>query len=198
MPTISSAEVVTSLTGTTAEAVVTWHTDELCDATVTWFQAGVAKGRLNDPNFSMDHSLTIPDLLPGADYSVLLASSTERGMDCGCDPVMPGTDCSLDFSTPKASGPADDISVSLSSGSTVPGQPVTLTIEAASNGSPVGQREVRFRIHNGADRGSFSSNPAATGPNGSVQVSYNPVKRGKSQIQVLVDTVSTGVDVMVN
>lgn len=198
MPTISSAVVVTSLNGATAEATVTWHTDDLCDATVTWFQAGVAKGRLNDPEFKMDHSLTIPGLDPGADYSVLLASSTERGQDCGCDPVMPGTDCSLDFSTPMASGPADDISVSLSSGSTVPGQPVVLTVEAASGGSPAGQREVRFRIHNGADRGTFSSNPAPTGANGSVQVSYTPAKRGKSQIQVLVDTVSTGVDVMVN
>jgi|GEM_PF-3446387 hypothetical protein len=103
-----------------------------------------------------------------------------------------------DFSTTAASGPASVLAVTASPTQISVGQTSQLTVAASSATGSASGRVVKFDIHNGKDRGTFSQNPATTDGNGNASVTFTAAKNGKAQIQVLVDTASHDVDVMVN
>lgn len=202
MGVISNADVSVTLDGGTATAVVTWATDVAANSAVTYGQGttpGAADGTIRDGSFVTSHSITLSGLKPGADYWGTLASVDERDNVCTCDITSPGINCTVSFRTPLASGPATYLSISASPNSISNGQTSQLSIATSATGSGgASGRSVKFNIHNGNDRGTFSPNPAMTDGAGNAKVSFTAAKNGKAQIQVLVDTLSDGVDVMVN
>jgi hypothetical protein len=198
MPVISNCRVSQAANGGMVDVAITWDTDVAADGTVVWSQGGTALGRQNDPNYVLTRSITIPGLAPSTDFTVLLASSTERGQDCGCDAVNPGSNCTVPVTTVGVGGPADAVILTSSAQQAVVGQTVTQEVQAGMGGSPDGGRSVRFSIHNGDDRGSFAPNPATTGGDGRARTVFTPAKNGKAQIRIDVDGVGAAVDVIVN
>ena len=205
MSVISSSDVSVTLDGNTATAVVTWLADVSSDSAVAFGKAStpdVTAGRVSDPIFipaGTLHTITLRGLDPGIKYWALLASTDERGNPLSCDAVSPGTSCKISFDTPAKSGPATYLKVSANPETISKGQVSQISISTSEDGlSGASGRAVRFNIHNGNDRGTFSPNPATTDSKGNALVAFTAAKNGKAQIQISVDTLSDGVDVMVN
>src|SRR5258708_2292095 len=107
MAVISNAGISVTLEGSTVTAVITWQTDVSADSAVTYGIVGsTPDGTVRDGSFVTDHSITLPGLKTGADYFGTLASSDDRGNPCSCDVTSPGSNCTVTFKTPVASGPA--------------------------------------------------------------------------------------------
>lgn len=198
MGTISNASVSVALNGNTVDALFKWTTDVPATSmvTVSPLTVGATPGGNSSRDMVTSHSLTVSGLTPDADYSSTIASVDGDGSPCGYDSTVPNG--ILTFSTPTVSGPADSVSVAPASATTTLGNPVTLNIGASSGGSSVGGRDIYFAIHNGEDRGSFSPDPAQTVQGATTPIVFTPKKKGKAQIQILVDKVSKNVDVIVN
>jgi hypothetical protein len=201
MGTVSTASVSVALSadGLSVDATYSWTIDAPGAMTilVTPITPGANPGRGSLNSAPVAGSLTVHGLTPGADYTSTIAFVDDFGAPYAYGPMAPA-DGVLTFTAPAMTGPADQMTVRASSTNTTLSAPVTLFVSASSSGSSVGGREIDFNIHNGDDRGSFNPNPAQTISGSEAAIVFTPAKKGKAQIQILVDKVSKNVDVMVN
>jgi hypothetical protein len=143
--------------------------------------------------------LNVGGLATGANFTAQILESDDAGTVFGyAAGVGVNSDGLLSFPTPAQTGPADAVSVRLSASTTTLSQPVTLFVSASASGSSVGGREIDFSIHNGDDRGTFTPDKGTTIANQETPIVFTPSKRGKAQIQILVDKASKNADVIVN
>jgi hypothetical protein len=185
--------------GQSVDATFSWAVDVPGTLTivVTPVTAGANAGNAGPIYAQTTGSLTIGGLTPGADYSSTIAFVDDSGTPYAYGPMAPAGGV-LTFTAPAKTGPADQMTVRASSSTTTLSVPVTLFVSASASGSSVGGREIDFNIHNGDDRGNFNPNPGTTISGSEAAIVFTPAKRGKAQIQVLVDKVSKNVDVIVN